>query len=86
MEKQLGNSFSTPKWLDVATSRSSSPGLSQSLTLFLEALEGTESVIPRDKFLDITSAVFYQVGEPILVPTAVSLLAKSQKDCKALSP
>uniref|UniRef100_A0A803YNE8 Maestro heat like repeat family member 1 n=2 Tax=Meleagris gallopavo TaxID=9103 RepID=A0A803YNE8_MELGA len=35
--------------------------VAKSLTLFLEALEGTESVIPRDKFLDITSAVFYQL-------------------------
>ena len=60
-EKQLGNSFSTPKWLDVASSLSSSPGLLQSLTVFLEALEGIEYVIPKDRFLDIISAVFYQV-------------------------
>ena len=38
-----------------------SPGLLQSLSIFLEALEGVQSVIPKDKFLAITSAVFYQV-------------------------
>ena len=63
MDKPLGNSFSTPKWLDVASPLSSSPGLLQSLTLFLEALEGVEYAIPKDKFLAITSAVFYQVRE-----------------------
>ena len=60
-EKQLENNFSAPKLLDVASSLSSSPGLLQSLTVFLEALEGIESVIQKDRFLDITSAVFYQV-------------------------
>ena len=85
-EKQLGNSFSTRKWLDVASSLSSSPGFLQSLTVFLEALGGTASVIPRDKFQDVTSAVFYQVRGACPWPTAVSLLAKSQEDCKALSP
>ena len=57
----LGISFSAPKWLDVASALPSSPGLLQSLSIFLEALEGVQSVIPRDKFLAITSAVFYQV-------------------------
>uniref|UniRef100_G1NQ32 Maestro heat like repeat family member 1 n=1 Tax=Meleagris gallopavo TaxID=9103 RepID=G1NQ32_MELGA len=33
----------------------------ESLTLFLEVLEGIDSVIPKDKFQDITSAVFYQL-------------------------
>ncbi|XP_042748943.1 maestro heat-like repeat-containing protein family member 2B, partial [Lagopus leucura] len=32
-----------------------------SLTIFLEALGGIESVIPGDKFQDVTSAVFYQL-------------------------
>ncbi|XP_010725020.2 maestro heat-like repeat-containing protein family member 2B [Meleagris gallopavo] len=35
--------------------------MAKSLTLFLEALEHVESAIPKDKFLDITSAVFYQL-------------------------
>ena len=60
-DKPLGISFSAPKWLDVASALSSSPGLLQSLNIFLEALEGVQSVIPKDKFLAITSAVFYQV-------------------------
>ena len=60
-KKTLGNSFSAPKWLDVASALSSSPGLLQSLSIFLEALEGVECVIPKDKFLAITGAVFYQV-------------------------
>ena len=60
-DEPLGNSFSTLKWLDVASALSSSPGLLQSLTIFLEALEGVQSVIPKDKFLAITSAMFYQV-------------------------
>ncbi|XP_032298190.1 uncharacterized protein LOC107324845 [Coturnix japonica] len=33
----------------------------KSLSIFLEALKGVETVIPKDKFLAITSAVFYQV-------------------------
>ena len=45
----------------MASSLLSSPGLLQSLTVFLEALEGIEYVIPKDRFLDIISAVFYQV-------------------------
>ena len=57
----LGISFSAPKWLDVASALPSSPGLLQSLCIFLEAIEGVQSVIPKDKFLAITSAVFYQV-------------------------
>ena len=57
----LGISFSAPKWLDVASALPSSPGLLQSLSIFLEALEGVPSVIPKDKFLAITSTVFYQV-------------------------
>ena len=60
-DKPLGISFSAPKWLDVASALSSSPGLLQSLNIFLEALEGVQSVIPKDKFLAITSAVFYHV-------------------------
>eukprot|EP00076_Gallus_gallus_P035361 XP_025000899.1 maestro heat-like repeat-containing protein family member 2B [Gallus gallus] len=35
----------------------------KSLNIFLEALEGVQSVIPRDKFLAITSAVFYQLSD-----------------------
>uniref|UniRef100_G1NP73 Uncharacterized protein n=1 Tax=Meleagris gallopavo TaxID=9103 RepID=G1NP73_MELGA len=35
--------------------------MAKSLTIFLEALEGVESAIPKDKFLAITSAVFYQL-------------------------
>eukprot|EP00076_Gallus_gallus_P036449 XP_025001987.1 maestro heat-like repeat-containing protein family member 2A isoform X2 [Gallus gallus] len=35
--------------------------VTKSLSIFLEALEGVPSVIPKDKFLAITSAVFYQV-------------------------
>ncbi|XP_040518135.1 maestro heat-like repeat-containing protein family member 2B isoform X1 [Gallus gallus] len=35
----------------------------KSLNIFLEALEGVESVIPKDKFLAITSAVFYQLSD-----------------------
>ncbi|XP_048811751.1 maestro heat-like repeat-containing protein family member 2B [Lagopus muta] len=35
--------------------------VAKSLTIFLEALGGIESVIPGDKFLDVTSAVFYQL-------------------------
>ncbi|POI31028.1 hypothetical protein CIB84_005221 [Bambusicola thoracicus] len=35
----------------------------QSLTMFLEALEGVQSVIPKDKFLAVTSAVFYQLSD-----------------------
>ena len=57
----MGIGFSAPKWLDVASALPSSPGLLQSLSIFLEALEGVQSVIPKDKFLAITSAVFYQV-------------------------
>ena len=57
----MGIGFSAPKWLDVASALPSSPGLLQSLSIFLEALEGVPSVIPKDKFLAITSAVFYQV-------------------------
>ena len=60
-DKPLGISFSAPKWLEVASALPSSPGLLQSLSVFLEALEGVPSVIPKDKFLAITSAVFYQV-------------------------
>ncbi|XP_019468687.1 maestro heat-like repeat-containing protein family member 2B isoform X2 [Meleagris gallopavo] len=60
-DKPLGNSFSAPKWLDVTSALPSSPGLLQSLTIFLEVLEGVQSVIPKDKFLAITSAVFYQL-------------------------
>ena len=60
-DKPLGISSSAPKWLDVASALSSSPGLLQSLTIFLEALEGVQSVISKDRFLDIISAVFYQV-------------------------
>ena len=60
-DKALGISFPAPKWQDAASALSSSPGLLQSLNIFLEALEGVQSVIPRDKFLAITSAVFYQV-------------------------
>ena len=84
-DKPLGISSSAPKWLDVASALSSSAGLLQSLHMFLEALEGVESVIPKDKFLAITSAVFYQVRGAYPC-TAVSLLAKSQEDCKAQSP
>ncbi|XP_052527281.1 uncharacterized protein LOC128074941 [Tympanuchus pallidicinctus] len=39
--------------------------MAKSLTIFLEALEGVESVIPKDKFLDITTAVFYQLSDDI---------------------
>ena len=60
-DKPVGIGFSAPKWLDVASALPSSPGLLQSLSIFLEALEGVPSVIPKDKFLAITSAVFYQV-------------------------
>ena len=60
-DKPLGIGISAPRWLDVASALSSSPGLLQSLSIFLEALEGVQSVIPKDKFLAITSAVFYQV-------------------------
>ena len=60
-DKPLGIGISAPRCLDVASAFSSSPGLLQSLNIFLEALEGVESVIPKDKFLAITSAVFYQV-------------------------
>ncbi|XP_040513257.1 maestro heat-like repeat-containing protein family member 2B [Gallus gallus] len=35
----------------------------KSLNIFLEALEGVQSVIPKDKFLAITSAVFYQLSD-----------------------
>eukprot|EP00076_Gallus_gallus_P042368 XP_025007906.1 maestro heat-like repeat-containing protein family member 2B [Gallus gallus] len=35
----------------------------KSLTIFLEALEGVQSVIPKDKFLAITSAMFYQLSD-----------------------
>ncbi|XP_048810788.1 maestro heat-like repeat-containing protein family member 2B [Lagopus muta] len=35
--------------------------VAKSLTIFLEALGGIESVIAGDKFLDVTSAVFYQL-------------------------
>ncbi|XP_040508966.1 maestro heat-like repeat-containing protein family member 2B [Gallus gallus] len=35
----------------------------KSLSIFLEALEGVQSVIPKDKFLAITSAVFYQLSD-----------------------
>ena len=60
-DKPLGIGISAPRCLDVASAFSSSPGLLQSLNIFLEALEEVESVIPKDKFLAITSAVFYQV-------------------------
>ena len=60
-DKPLGIGISAPRWLDVASALSSSPGLLQSLNIFLEALEGVQSVIPKDKFLAITSAVFYHV-------------------------
>ena len=60
-DKPVGIGFSAPKWLDVASALPSSPGLLQSLNIVLEALEGVQSVIPKDKFLAITSAVFYQV-------------------------
>ena len=60
-DRPLGIGISAPRWLDVASALSSSPGLLQSLSVFLEALEGVPSVIPKDKFLAITSAVFYQV-------------------------
>ncbi|XP_040513411.1 maestro heat-like repeat-containing protein family member 2B [Gallus gallus] len=62
-DEPLGNSFSTLKWLDAASALSSSPGLLQSLTIFLETLEGVQSVIPKDKFLAITSAMFYQLSD-----------------------
>ena len=62
-DKPLGISSSAPKWLDVASALSFSAGLLQSLHMFLEALEGVQSVISKDKFLAITSAVFYQVRE-----------------------
>ncbi|XP_031451887.1 LOW QUALITY PROTEIN: maestro heat-like repeat-containing protein family member 2B, partial [Phasianus colchicus] len=35
--------------------------VAKSLTIFLEALEGIECVIPKDRFLDITGALFYQL-------------------------
>ncbi|XP_010705722.2 maestro heat-like repeat-containing protein family member 2B [Meleagris gallopavo] len=35
----------------------------KSLTIFLEALEGAQSVIPEDKFLAITRVVFYQLSD-----------------------
>ncbi|XP_031455226.1 maestro heat-like repeat-containing protein family member 2B, partial [Phasianus colchicus] len=35
--------------------------MAKSLRMFLEALEEVQSVIPKDKFLDVTSAVFYQL-------------------------
>eukprot|EP00076_Gallus_gallus_P036403 XP_025001941.1 maestro heat-like repeat-containing protein family member 2A isoform X3 [Gallus gallus] len=35
----------------------------KSLNIFLEALEGVQSVIPKDKFLAITSAVFYHLSD-----------------------
>ncbi|XP_040517110.1 maestro heat-like repeat-containing protein family member 2B [Gallus gallus] len=35
----------------------------KSLCIFLEALEGVQSVIPKDKFLAITGAVFYQLSD-----------------------
>uniref|UniRef100_A0A8V0XD46 Uncharacterized protein n=1 Tax=Gallus gallus TaxID=9031 RepID=A0A8V0XD46_CHICK len=37
--------------------------VTKSLNIFLEALEGVQSVIPKDKFLAITSAVFYQLSD-----------------------
>uniref|UniRef100_A0A8V0XH15 Uncharacterized protein n=1 Tax=Gallus gallus TaxID=9031 RepID=A0A8V0XH15_CHICK len=37
--------------------------VTKSLIVFLEALEGVQSVIPKDKFLAITSAVFYQLSD-----------------------
>ncbi|XP_052550383.1 maestro heat-like repeat-containing protein family member 2B [Tympanuchus pallidicinctus] len=37
--------------------------VAKSLTTFLEVLEGVQCVIPRDKFLAITSAVFYQLSD-----------------------
>eukprot|EP00076_Gallus_gallus_P036662 XP_025002200.1 maestro heat-like repeat-containing protein family member 2B [Gallus gallus] len=37
--------------------------VAKSLSIFLEALEGVECVIPKDKFLAITSAVFYQLSD-----------------------
>ncbi|XP_040515215.1 maestro heat-like repeat-containing protein family member 2B isoform X2 [Gallus gallus] len=37
--------------------------VTKSLSVFLEALEGVPSVIPKDKFLAITSAVFYQLSD-----------------------
>ncbi|XP_072198881.1 LOW QUALITY PROTEIN: maestro heat-like repeat-containing protein family member 2B [Excalfactoria chinensis] len=35
----------------------------KSLSIFLEALKGIETVIPKDKFLAITSATFYQLSD-----------------------
>ncbi|XP_031412448.1 maestro heat-like repeat-containing protein family member 2B [Meleagris gallopavo] len=37
--------------------------VTKSLSIFLEALEGVQSVIPKDKFLAITRAVFYQLSD-----------------------
>ncbi|POI19829.1 hypothetical protein CIB84_016425, partial [Bambusicola thoracicus] len=37
--------------------------VTKSLTMFLEALEGVQSVIPKDKLLAVTSAVFYQLSD-----------------------
>ncbi|XP_065596924.1 maestro heat-like repeat-containing protein family member 2B [Cyrtonyx montezumae] len=38
-------------------------GLTKSLIVFLEALKGVQPSIPKDKFLAITSAVFYQLSD-----------------------
>ncbi|OXB63937.1 hypothetical protein ASZ78_001058 [Callipepla squamata] len=38
-------------------------GVTKSLIVFLEALKGVQPGIPRDKFLAITSAVFYQLSD-----------------------
>ncbi|OXB54743.1 UNVERIFIED_CONTAM: hypothetical protein H355_001663, partial [Colinus virginianus] len=38
-------------------------GVTKSLIVFLEALKGVQPSIPRDKFLAITSAVFYQFSD-----------------------
>ncbi|XP_048785590.1 maestro heat-like repeat-containing protein family member 2B [Lagopus muta] len=37
--------------------------VTKSLNIFLEALAGVQSIIPEDKFLAITSAVFYQLSD-----------------------
>ncbi|XP_048788537.1 maestro heat-like repeat-containing protein family member 2B [Lagopus muta] len=37
--------------------------VAKSLRMFLEALPGVQSVIPKDKFLAVTSAVFYQLSD-----------------------
>ncbi|XP_048808988.1 maestro heat-like repeat-containing protein family member 2B [Lagopus muta] len=39
--------------------------VAKSLIMFLEALQGVQSVIRKDKFLVITSAVFYQLSDDV---------------------